>query len=392
MTHLIKDPPNQLNLLEKKQLALSLALRHFLYESIATFNLPPSFQKLISCLHLRNAEKLFELETPHITDACTVKVYSKRLSFLYHLWQTELCDCDTSEHVVIPNGKQFEQWTKDGGCSRRYNAVRSLRRVINKRHQRHFVRAIVHGSVGTLDDEVGFSDLDTAFIIRAKSLVDHQELLNLRKAASAILASTYQFDPYMHHGPFWISEIDLKWYPESFLPLEVFRHGVELLSIEAETMVSRRKSDHLTGRILESNLESLRVVTTKEFELTTPYEVELHLGSAMILPTLFLHHRFGKTVYKKHSFEEARPFFTKDEWLPIKNASLARKALPKRHEPKPLEKIVSQAFNWPHILKRSGWINADGSHQPALAMEIVGKDFLQQVLRLNNKMLTTDVN
>ena len=129
----------------------------------------------------------------------------------------------------FPHSKPYAQWLKDGGDDPKYKAVHGLRKCIQGKYKHLFLNAIVHGSVATLDDAKGFSDLDLAFIVRREVGENADLMLELRKAALEILCYTNQFDPFMHHGPYYIFEQQLPCWPQSLLPDIVFKRGLSFI-------------------------------------------------------------------------------------------------------------------------------------------------------------------
>ena len=60
----------------------------------------------------------------------------------------------------LPLGEHYTEWKRKGGATSKYWPVHALHESIRHHGSRFFLRAIVHGSIATLDDTLGFSDMD----------------------------------------------------------------------------------------------------------------------------------------------------------------------------------------------------------------------------------------
>jgi len=282
----------------------------------------------------------------------------------------------------LPRSKSYRSWCHAGGGAERYRPVHALRtRLLSCNAAAMFLRSIVHGSVATLDDMPGFSDLDLAFVVRRAVLVDPTELTRLRQLAAEVLTSTYAFDPFMHHGPFYLSEIDLGWYPEAMFPLVLFENAFNLLDAEQELAVTTRPSEEITDAMLES-FDSFFRSQNAEFAVRSYYDLERILGTAMLLPALYLQRRTGQFRYKHDTFPLAQKDFSFGEWQPIRKATEVRASLTER--PKPPARLVALAnrIGAPGLVQWWALRNLRSWRVARKASRKLGSDYPQQVLRL----------
>jgi len=106
--------------------------------------------------------------------------YAEILSRAYSLWKTHPVNACTQPRK-LPTGKTYEEWFRSGGSREKYWPVHELKKWLLKHGARYFQHGLVHGSVSSLDDENGFSDLDLALIIKEKYLPIKMFWLNCDK-------------------------------------------------------------------------------------------------------------------------------------------------------------------------------------------------------------------
>lgn len=383
------------------QQALFEALRYFLYNSLrlrsSRFGHLFRRGRCLSAAPLATIVEAFErvrvprcrwpdqLTNSWVSDTA----FAEFLSEAYHLWEEILCQADKGQtsHGSMPLGKRYEEWTREGGNASKYRPVHSLRSMLSaKRSDDLFLRAIVHGSVATLDDTAGFSDLDLAFVIRSSVLKSCKSLLELRKLASAILILTYAFDPFMHHGPYYLSEMDLNWYPEAMFPTVLFGYGVDLLDCSQAVEVRARPSFDVTHQMLDMFEKSFENWASNPPALADSYQLEWVASSAMLLPALYLQGRTGRFRYKRDTFPLAQADFSFEEWEPIRLASAVRINLGRRPRPFGLLIRLAEWLEWPRLLQDwARWHPANVSRAQKAA-KTLGTDFPQRVLLLVRAM------
>lgn len=378
------------------QQALNDALCYFLYGSGRGLFKIFAHRKWLNGEFLQKIIQLFEKmgisryrwPIQSVSKIVNIDTYAKTLATAYCLWEEILTATNRNSisEQIIPLGQPYDQWISCGGQNRKYKPVHNLHLLLKNAGKNLFVRAIVHGSIATLDDVSGFSDMDLAFIVSASTLKDPEKLIHLRKLADEILMLTYTFDPFMHHGPYYLSEIDLAWYPEAMFPPMLFVYGIDLLDNSQKLEILTRPSDDVTDQQLDMFERFFESWTSNSFVLKDSYNLEWVLGSAMLLPALYLQRRTGEFHYKRDTFPLAEKDFSPEEWEPIRTATALRASLTSR--PKPPRPLVWLALRlrWPGLLQ--SWARRHPtSIQCALdSSKMLGRDYPQRVLRLLRTM------
>jgi hypothetical protein len=384
------------------QRSLSDALRYFLYSSFSNslrgrFSLgwrrldPGPLRRTVKCfsdLDTGNGE--FQQLTGSLHDTWMSEIaFARGLAAAHRRWADILEQEARIEGGItpVPASKSYQSWWEGGGRDERYRAAHRLRAHLSSKSMNAlFARAVIHGSVATLDDTLGFSDLDLALVIRRAALVDHEALIELRRRAAELLVRTYEFDPFMHHCPYYLSEIDLGWYPEAMFPLVLFEYAVDLIDRPESLLCSTRASDDITDEMLDMFERWFQDRVADPEPLRSHYDVEWTLGNAMLLPALYLQRRTGRFRYKRDTFQLAQVDFSHEEWEPIRQASEVRMALEPRIPPPPIIVRLALLLRSPSLVQR--WaIRQPRSRQAARnASRELGADFPQRVVRLLNSM------
>lgn len=377
------------------QTSLSKVLQYFLYTSV---NRASFLSVLVKRLVLNssplakvvNAFQLVGVAGRHLPvksrmpGVVTIRSFARTLARAYELWEKILSRCD-AQPKLLPLGQSFNEWVRKGGHLGKYRAVRELQNLVTQDSE-FFLRAVVHGSIATLDDKPGFSDMDLAFVTRASVLKDPKKLLSLRELAAEILTLTYAFDPFMHHGPYYLSEIDLAWYPEAMFPAVLFGYGVDLLDNSQELEICARPSDDVTDRQLDMFQKFFERWLSNPFVLKDSSDLEWVLASAMILPALYLQRRTRTFRYKRDTFPLAEKDFSPEEWHPIRTASELRANLGPLPKPSRPLVLLARQLGWPGLLQRWARRHPLSVQRAQEATSVLESDYPKRVLRLLRTM------
>ncbi|MCX8127245.1 MAG: hypothetical protein N3C62_00640 [Synergistetes bacterium] len=370
------------------------ALQYFLYGSYTlpdlTYILGGRFLSSESLLKLK---RLFDEVRPWLPDIVSLlgnpriseEEYAKVLSYVYGIWEeiiTDVNDVNRDLEVKeIPLGLSYDSWFIKGGRSERYKAVHLLREyLLGEEVDKLFLRCLVHGSVATLDDVVGFSDLDTAFIIRASVIKDFRKLVRVRRIASQILSFTYFFDPFMHHGPYYISEVDLGFYPEAYFPLVLFENGFDLIDPIKSLKASVRPSEEITDEMLKRFEIFFKERVNNPCFIRDCYDLEWVLGNVMILPVLYLQRKTGVFRYKREALALAREDFTEIEWEPVELASLVRASFKSRPKVKEWLLRLSLMLHFPEIIRSWCRCDLESLEEVRNVLRFLGDNYIFKVL------------
>ena len=160
-----------------------------------------------------------------------------------------------------------------------------------------FSLALVHGSLATLDERPGVSDLDLLVVLTPGAAADPDGLLAAREAALGLWPILQQVDPLQHHGTFVLTPADLAFYPQTFLPLAAIREA-RVLAGPAEGLPAVLRPTGLPRRtILLRAAEMLRRPLPDSLFLA-----KLHLQVVLLAPCFLLEAR-GRFLYKRDAFE-----------------------------------------------------------------------------------------
>ncbi len=317
--------------------------------------------------------------------AIIIESYAKILADAYCIWD-KLVSQKGPRQEDLPLGRRFSEWQHELQKKDSYWPIDELNKRMQIDGNKFFLRALVHGSIATLDDTCGFSDMDLAFVVRASVLKDPDKLLELRVLAREILILTYAFDPFMHHGPYYLTEFDLNWYSEAMFPPVLFANGVELLPCFSPTKIFVRPSDEITDQMLELFRDFFSNLSQHAFDLKNSYELEWILGSALFIPVLYLQRKTGVFRYKREVIPLVEKEFSCEEWQPVRIASELRRNL--GYRPKPSQFLIwcARRLRMPGLLQAWAKQHPESIRRAKAVSEIMGHDYPLKVLRLIESM------
>ena len=209
-----------------------------------------------------------------------------------------------------------------------YRSVHMIRRLMLRWGSDYFLRGVVHGSVATLDDQPGFSDLDLTFVVRREVLINAKRLLQLRRLSARIIAWSFAFDPFMHHGPIYLTEVDLVRYPEGFFPVILYDYAVNLLTNAPVVKVWSYPARGILKHILASRNRQYSNYLSYDMRNIDRFELQWLLAGVTMLPVMYLQLKTGKCRYKRDVFDIVSQDFEQELWEPVEIASKLRMILP----------------------------------------------------------------
>ncbi len=167
----------------------------------------------------------------------------------------------------------------------------------------------IHGSIAT-NDYTGFSDVDAGIIVKDEVMMDEKRLRQLKKNITGALRLILKFDNLQHHGFFIMPEGFLNYYPEEYLPVEVFRYAK---AIDKNFIIEVKKSNNIefAKKKLFSIVEAFERLSRLPGNL---YDFKHKFSTFMLLPSLYLQTK-GVYVYKKYSYDKVKKEFAKDWWI-----------------------------------------------------------------------------
>jgi predicted nucleotidyltransferase len=192
----------------------------------------------------------------------------------------------------------------------------------------------LHGSLSTLD-YTGYSDVDDFIIVKRETALDPAALEGF--AAECIKAARflYEHDPLHHHRHYFATEIDLRWYPPTFLPVEVLEAATAVVG-PTILRIATRDSREADRGIFRSYAEGLLRLAAPRASAFNAWYVKTLVSAVLMIPVLYLETR-GTYCYKKFSFDMARPAFG-PAWDVVDLASEIRRVW--RYRPGLTDRIV----------------------------------------------------
>ena len=181
----------------------------------------------------------------------------------------------------------------------------------------------VHGSLGT-NEEIAYSDFDALVILKDDIFNDERRFVKVASLLNKARMYMFQMDPLQHHGWFVLKESDLKNYPETYFPSELFRHAKSLLKGDGQRLTLNLNQSEIFSAPAISLCKSIHLKLQSSRPSNT-YGLKNLFSEFMLLPALYVQARDKKGIYKKFSFEEAKKDFSPDEWKIMDEVSLIRK-------------------------------------------------------------------
>ena len=200
--------------------------------------------------------------------------------------------------------------------------IHELAHHLRRELQDKIIGAYLHGSQATQEANA-FSDVDALVILRD---------LDNRSAEKAVLKKLihsqkyfYKLDPLQHHGWFILKESQLKQYPQTYFPHEIFEYCRSLYpdkGRELSICYDESRIDYVQP--LRDLCASLLGKLDRGWRPQNLYSLKSFLSEFMLLPALYVQARDRAGVFKKFSFSKARHDFTAEQWLIMDEISVIR--------------------------------------------------------------------
>lgn len=209
------------------------------------------------------------------------------------------------------------------GAEPRERWIGELARECQDAMSHHLKGAYVHGSLAT-GDHCAYSDCDTLLILREKTVLDADRLLEFQHHCYKSTGYLYLFDPYQHHGHMMMTEIDQRFYPRSFLPMQTLHLAVRMAGEAPGRFVLRDDMDD-RERALSNVCTSIIGAAKQDKYLKSKYYFKTFCSWVMLSPVLVLQ-LHGEELYKREAIAKARQCFEPWQWEPVAHASAVREA------------------------------------------------------------------
>lgn len=235
-------------------------------------------------------------------------------------------------HVLAfyPQGKPTHQLTLPRfriPSDRKHEPIRRL--AASLRHLRSDLQtALIFSSVASREAIPHWSDVDILVIIRNDVFSNPSRLTQLRTKLQKLESHLYTFDPWQHHGFQFITESDLQFYPESFLPLAALRDAASLLAPTTltlavrESLIERRQYFlNVVQTLIQADQDSVLRHHPKDGiylqdkyrnQGNTFYQFKYFISVILLLPSLFIG-LVEQPIAKKESFTRIKQYFNPSE-------------------------------------------------------------------------------
>ena len=246
----------------------------------------------------------------------TETIVAKFLEVVYK----DLADWIENSDLNLKGEKiKFLQFNESDYSNKFLSPVIGLKNYAENELSDELYSLLLHGSLSTLDYVEGWSDFDTFMILKESSL-NCQKLIELRRRIYKSLRYFYQIDPLQHHGHFIITEIDLQFYPNSFIPTIVLENAKPLFG---PPKIKLKKNCDKAGVL--RNYENMCKAMEGYSKIIKPsiYQRKRFYHYVLLFPCLFLQ-SIGKPIYKKQSFENAKSYFESHIWEVVEDISMVR--------------------------------------------------------------------
>jgi hypothetical protein len=118
------------------------------------------------------------------------------------------------------------------------------------------VSLFLHGSLAD-HTATAFSDVDDFVVLRADAWREAETLRRVGTALARVARGYQDIDPFQHHGHWLVTEFDLLYYDEGFMPLNVLE-GARRVTGESRIDVRRNPDTSGFGKNITSTLRTLR--------------------------------------------------------------------------------------------------------------------------------------
>lgn len=203
--------------------------------------------------------------------------------------------------------------------------------------------AVLHGSLGS-GEEVNYSDFDAVVVLDERSL---SSVVNIKRVSQKLRRAKkymYAHDPLQHHGWFILTQLDLGYYSDAYLPHVIYEHACSLFPVEYTLHLAVRDSYAENIDAFRSLNQSLKKKTKNKNIPRNLYSLKLLLSQFMLLPSLYYQAKNNLGVWKAESFSLVEKDFTKRQWTCMNEVSEIRKNWSYFYE-KPLRYASSKLGN-----------------------------------------------
>ena len=237
----------------------------------------------------------------------------------------------------------------------------------------------MHGSFGTLDYEIGWSDVDISIILGKNVFESHLTLSSIRDKILTNVKYLFRIDPLQHHEFLISADITQNHSLEPTIPTIVLLNGKSLIgNKKIKHLENQSTKQQAQKRLIDISIMLKNSVKSKymnhhplngvyleeDFKNTnTMYQLKYLLALIMTLPSYYLD-ACGEACYKKYSFEIIKKNKNVDFEI-LEKASFIRSEWSKR---------MAHPFNGNII---PGWVQKE-----------FGTNYFERTLKFCNSLIT----
>lgn len=147
----------------------------------------------------------------------------------------------------------------------------------------------------------GYSDVDTVIILRRETVFSSSKLLRARKLLLDLWKLFFAIDPVQHHGVHYLTEVDLDFYPQSYLPFCLFEQSVAIGAARRLLVCERDSSLERENRRYQME-QVIRRWTKEKIAVPDLYTWKALCQYWMLYPLIALQAK-GHPIYKRKFFD-----------------------------------------------------------------------------------------
>lgn len=224
----------------------------------------------------------------------------------------------TSNGLEISINKTFD-YDKFKKSAWQYKTIRFLQSEAKKHLMPYIDVFLIHGSFATRDFLKNWSDLDTLMVLNNKTFASVGDLKFVKKELRKMALALYKIDPLAHHEFIFLTDLDLKYYPQFLFPAVLFDYSVRILGKD-KIKIQLRDDKYDRTHVALKMLNYFKSKKDKNEYSKNNFFWKNDLSMMMLWPSLILQAK-DIFVYKKYSFELVKKEFPTLDFLVIDEAT-----------------------------------------------------------------------
>lgn len=199
--------------------------------------------------------------------------------------------------------KRYDDWHNENSIEQ-YQAIDDIYTAMHEDDT--ISRVIIHGSCAN-KSTCSFSDIDCIVVL--SDCKDIHKLIEAKRKIMRCRVYLDAFNPWNHHSFGVLTEQDLEFYRETYLPVETLKESLGLFPTHLPISVIKESKEN---EILRMEKLMRRFDNIEKHHYDNPYYLMDFIGSVLLLPTLYLA-RNKVICTKKESFTLIDKYLTSEE-------------------------------------------------------------------------------